>query len=100
MATANTPRASKNVNGIFVLPDLSMIADETKGPMKEDALPIRLNKAKKRNWTISTAGGGKEGEGNERNRKGLLLFHGERLLRSLLADSISTRCGKSRQRTY
>jgi hypothetical protein len=49
---------------MLVLPDRSMMADETNGPMKEEVLPMMLKRAKKRNWALVGFGGGKgDGEG-------------------------------------
>jgi len=50
--TANTPRPSRNVNGMLVLPERSMMADDTNGPINEEVLPIIENSAKKRNCSI------------------------------------------------
>jgi hypothetical protein len=51
IATENTPSASRNTNGMLVLPERSMMADETNGPIKEDVLPMMEKRAKKRNCT-------------------------------------------------
>jgi hypothetical protein len=38
---------------MFVLPERSMMAEDTNGPMKEEVLPIIENMAKKRNYGVS-----------------------------------------------
>lgn len=40
--------AAKNTNGMLLFPLASMMAEETKGPMKEEALPMIENNEKKR----------------------------------------------------
>jgi hypothetical protein len=43
------PRPSRKANGMLSLPLRSMMAEDTKGPMKEDVLPMMENNAKNRN---------------------------------------------------
>jgi hypothetical protein len=49
MMTATMPRPSRKTKGMFVFPESSIIALDTKGPTKEDVLPMIEKRAKKRN---------------------------------------------------
>jgi hypothetical protein len=53
IATEKTPSPRRKVKGMFLLPERSMMAADTNGPMNDDVLPIIENMAKKRNCTIS-----------------------------------------------
>lgn len=48
--TETTPKPSRNVKGILVLPLSSMIALDTKGPMKLEVLPMMEKRAKNKNY--------------------------------------------------
>lgn len=50
MPTEITPKPRRNVKGMLVLPLSSMIALDTKGPMKLDVLPMMEKRAKNKNY--------------------------------------------------